>query len=353
MVAHRRRILHVGPDPSGVGGMESVIRNYVRISQSDVSADGFEFDAVAVPSWRRDRSIAGNLAGMLRAVLVIAREMSRSRGTIVHVHLSDRGSFVREGFIVLASRVLRAPTFATVHGSDFVESTLRSHWDWVYRLPLRWCSAVIVLNASAMELAGRLAGERKVRILPNPGPVPVALPYQAPQCPAAVLFVGLRSTRKGLDVLLAAWPEVIRRVPNAELWIAGPGEDVELPPDDSMVDLGVLTSDAVLETLSRAAVATLPSRQEGMPVFIIETLAAGRPSVVTTAGAMAEMVSDAGLAISPADVKGLADRLVELLENPALQEQLGRRAASTYARRHSWEAQRQSLAALYLGQEGP
>src|SRR5689334_9858506 len=135
MVAGRRRVLHVGPDCSGVGGIESVIRNYVRMSQVDSGPGGF--DAVAVPSWRKDRSVPGNLAGMLRAALVIVRETRAARGTLVHVHFSHRGSFLREGFIVLVSRVLRAPTFGTVHGSDFVESSRLPRWERIYRLPLR------------------------------------------------------------------------------------------------------------------------------------------------------------------------------------------------------------------------
>lgn len=92
-----------------------------------------------------------------------------------------------------------------------------------------------------------------------------------------VLFLGGDKPRKNLPFLLGLWPEVIERVPDARLVIAGPGHWV--PRTDA--DIAAL--------YDRARVLAFPSRLEGFGLPVLEAMARARPVVCSDQGALAEL----------------------------------------------------------------
>lgn len=90
--------------------------------------------------------------------------------------------------------------------------------------------------------------------------------------------------------------------------------------------------------LARDQVFLLPSYFEGMPLSLLEAMAAGLPCVTTNVCGMRDLVQDHtnGLLITPGDVETLVRRVSELLESSALRSQIGARARET-ARRITWD----------------
>ena len=73
------------------------------------------------------------------------------------------------------------------------------------------------------------------------------------------------------------------------------------------------------------SVETAQGEKEGIPVALMEALAAGVPAVSTTTGAIAELLEEgAGVLVPPRDPRALAAALQELAEHPALRAQLAR-----------------------------
>jgi glycosyltransferase involved in cell wall biosynthesis len=66
----------------------------------------------------------------------------------------------------------------------------------------------------------------------------------------------------------------------------------------------------------------LPSRKEGLPFVILESLLAGLPIIATDVGGVKEAVGDAGIIVPPDDSSALAQALAEAIENENLREQL-------------------------------
>src|SRR5690349_19359180 len=93
-------VTQVGPDPLAVGGIETVIRTYVRLLSPVTSVD-------VVRSWRFGSRSAGLFMAGAAAVR-LTRSRSRRRGgrVLVHVHLSHRGSFCREGALLVIAKAL-------------------------------------------------------------------------------------------------------------------------------------------------------------------------------------------------------------------------------------------------------
>ncbi len=181
---------------------------------------------------------------------------------------------------------------------------------------------------------------------PQPGR-PAAAPGPAGDRPETVVFAGEVGRRKGVDVLLAAWPRVRAARPGARLVLAGPPGDVAPPPLPGVDVLGARPRAAVGDLLAGARAAVLPSRAEVLPVFLLEAMAAARPVVATPVGEVAHLVDGAGVLVRPGDPAALAGALVDVLTDPGLATARGEAGRRRVAGAHAPAAVAAELAALY------
>jgi glycosyltransferase involved in cell wall biosynthesis len=157
-------------------------------------------------------------------------------------------------------------------------------------------------------------------------------------------FAGQWMLYKGLHVLLSAWQEVRRQIPQAELWIAG-GPDLykgtHPVPEEKMLVLdkamattieglnlvGVLPRDQMPDFWSQVDLACFPSVwEEPFGLSALEAMACGVPVVVSDSGALPEVVGDAGIVVPKSDEGALAQALMGLLLSPGSLERLGTQA---------------------------
>ncbi|MFF0910547.1 glycosyltransferase [Microbacterium enclense] len=248
------------------------------------------------------------------------------RPAVVVAHLSERGSFVREGHLALLAARLGMPVVVHLHGSEFAAYEKTSPRR-VARV-LQAASHVIALSEESRAIAARHVGSSAVTVLPN------AVPAGAPTRGApAVVFGGVVSHRKGIDVLDRAWRRVHERFPEWELIVAGPireGElvDAALP---GATFLGSVPHDRLLDLLGEAAIAVLPSRDEAMPMFVLEALARSVCVISTEVGGIPAVLDDErGFLVPPGDVDALADALLRAMGDAAERERRARRGAEGF-----------------------
>ncbi len=311
----REPVTHVGPAPDDQGGMAAVLRAY-RSEPPGQRTLRF------LGSFRPDSPL-WSAGPFLRAAVWLSLNRAEHIG-IVHTHVSFGGSFLREGALSALARARRRPVVTTVHGSDFLEF-LEAHPRLAVRV-LGFAHRVVVLSADVRARLPEDLASRTV-VLRNPVPVPASPPTPAGDNAPVAVFAGELDRRKGVDVLADSWPRVAARVTGARLVLAGPpgmAEPVTPAASPGVECVGPVPPEGVRRLLRSARLAVLPSRREGMPVFLLEAMAAGRPVVSTTVGAIPETVSGAGLLVEPGDADGLADALVALLADPDRATELGR-----------------------------
>jgi glycosyltransferase involved in cell wall biosynthesis len=308
-------ITHVDPRRSEIGGMQAVLRDY----EANVP-DGTRFRFIATYT-ARGRACSGLLFAL--ALLRIGFTPRKAQGSI-HLHVAKHGSVWRKAIIAGICRRRAVRVAATVHASQLEDDVCRHGFAWK-RLLAR-CEAIGALSHKAVKDLSTLDPTARVAHVPNRVPVaPTLVP--APNT-KRVLFAAAVCRRKGVDVLMEAWPTVLEHHADAELLLAGPAADVTPPRLPGVRVLGAVPPQHVRALIADVDVAVLPSRSEGLPVFVLEAMAAGRPVVATDIGDLAELVGDGGRVVPPGCVTSLASALSALLADPvsaADRGELGRR----------------------------
>ena len=302
---------HFGPDPDTVGGMASVIR---VLCEHDVGGE----DVRAHPTWRPRSPLA-----TARLVAASAKALLRMRpGQVAHVHLSERGSFVREGTLLALARRRGLVTVATLHGASFIPFARRHRW--LVSTVLRNADLITCMDLETFDCVRGSAPHVRCELLPNPVVVE-AIRSRADRTDELVVFAGEICLRKGADVMYRAWQLIAQRRPRARCVMVGPVTDF-VPPSAERLELRrPVDSIEMSEILGHARVVALPSRAEAVPMVLTEAMGQGRPFVSTPVGGIAELACEGGMLVPVGDEVRLADRLTELLADPGLAQALGER----------------------------
>ncbi|MEO6210208.1 MAG: glycosyltransferase [Gemmatimonadaceae bacterium] len=144
-----------------------------------------------------------------------------------------------------------------------------------------------------------------------------------------VVVIARLNPVKRIELLLDAWPDVVARVPEARLVIAGAGaRDYELSlrrrsplTGTSVTFAGAVHGERKRALLEEGDLFVLPSRHENFGIAVLEALTAGLPVVVTPEVQLASFVlaHQLGL-VSEGTREGLADAIVSALANRELRE---------------------------------
>ncbi len=163
---------------------------------------------------------------------------------------------------------------------------------------------------------------------------------------------------KGHDDLIAAAPEVLKRVPNAKFLLVGDGSLRSMLEsrvraaglEGRFVFAGLVAPREIAPLVGIMDIVAHLSLREGLPRALPQALAAGRPIVAYDCDGANEvcMTDETGYLVNPGDTKTLAARLVQLAEDAALRERLGRRGQEFVRQRFAVETMVDEIHSLYL-----
>ena len=156
-------------------------------------------------------------------------------------------------------------------------------------------------------------------------------------------LVGRLSPEKGVDLFLQAAALVLQQSAEVQFVIAGDG------PERGALEvlaahLGIARHlqflgrcDAMPELLASLDVIVSASRFEGLPMTILESMAAGRPIVATSVGEIPTVLDGgcAGMLVPPGDTAALAQAVLTLLNDPELRHAYSQQAAHRVATNYS------------------
>ena len=216
--------------------------------------------------------------------------------------------------------------------SDEEASETRALWSR-YRIPLGSDQVTVIPNGvhpnEFANLPDRDESRRRWNL--ETGPV--------------VVFLGRLAERKGLQLLVPAFADLVGQFPGARLVLAGPDDGMERRLRDlalrrrverQVVFTGMLDGNAKLMALRAADVFILPAEGEGFSVAALEAMACGLPLVLTPGCNFPEVASAGAGLIAPRDIASLTDALRTLLLDPERRVSMGRRARELVLERYTW-----------------
>jgi glycosyltransferase involved in cell wall biosynthesis len=265
----------------------------------------------------------------LRGLHELRALFRRLRPHIVHANSSKAGILGR-----LAASLAGVPVrIFTVHGWAFgahegVSATVYRVADRAVR-PLTTAFVCVAERDRQLGLAARTCSASTTFVIPNGVDVPDSPPVRPAGTRPRIVSVGRLQAPKDPLTSVRALAELPRG--SFEAVVVGDGPDrpvlaaeIRRLGLEQAVELAG-TRDDVHRCLEAAHVFVLSSRSEGLPLSILEAMAAGLPVVASDVGGVAEVVEDGvtGLLVPPGDPRALAGALRAVLADPALRQRLG------------------------------
>ncbi len=365
-----------------------VVRLAMRRAQADLP-DPQDREEAAATEYVLERGAAGLALALVRVVLVspvrfgaalrLAVRMGRAspRGVARHlVYLAEAAHVARrcarEGVqhmhahfgtnsasVALLANALGGPGFSlTVHGPEEFDAPA------ALSLPLKLRRAAFAVGVSQFGRAQLCrwadfdAWPRLHVVRCGVEPAGFADPAPFPAGTLRLVSVGRFSEQKGQMVLIEALSLLQEAVADFHLALVGDGEMrpeleraiAERGLSDRVTLTGWLPEAGVRAELDRAHALVLPSFAEGLPVVIMEAMAAGRPVISTHVAGIPELVrpGSTGWLVPAGDARALADAMTEMAATPAARlSAMGQAGRQLVFERHDAGAEAARLATLF------
>lgn len=256
----------------------------------------------------------------------------------------------------------RAARVVTVHDLDFLDhpertrAEIRRDYGALAAAHAQRADAVVTVSRfTAGEVERRLGVPRDRIVIVSSG-APAWTPRAVQPARGPILFMGTLEPRKNVGLLLDAYRRLLDRVPDAPpLWLAGGASEaaapwlraIAQPPlAGHVVHLGYVMAERRHALYAEASMLVLPSHLEGFGIPVLEAMTAGVPVIVSTGGALPEVVGDAAAAIPPDDANGFAEAMARYLTEPAAVAAAVANGLAR-AREYSWDASARTLLQVY------
>lgn len=304
--------------------------------------------------------------------LRFANHLRAHRIQIVHSY-----NFYANMFAIPAAKIARTPVvLASIRDRGVYLTPAQKH---VQKLVCGMADRILV-NADSIRdwLLEQDYDDRKIVVLKNgvdlsqfdQGPEgairrELGIPRQAP----VVTMIARLDPQKGFEEFVRAAAEIHRSHPDARFLIVGTllrYRDGEFAEDNTYRDSLLRLAESlgvdhrlvftgyrqdIPQILMDTDISVLPSHSEGLSNSLLESLAAGVPTVATEVGGNPELIADGenGLLIPVKSAESLASACRRILDDPALARRLGGNARATAAEKFSLERMTDDTVALYHG----
>jgi glycosyltransferase involved in cell wall biosynthesis len=356
--APAERIIYIAcPWGNAGGGMYRVADYLMQAQASKTPPHSAKLRALDT---RGEGSAWASFGFLAKAIWKIAR--GRFDGTLagVHVNMAEKLSLLRKGTVVVACWLLRVPVVIHLHATmkHYYEQKLPAPAQAAVRWMFSLASGVIVIGPHARRFVIDELGvpAKNVDIVINGVPDAAHPHVPAPPGIKRVAFVGTLCERKGVSWLLQALARAHVDRTKVQVTLAGNGElprytaqARELGIDDWVNFAGWHDQDQVEELLARSDVLVLPSRDEVLPLVILEALANHVAVLTTPVGETPTVLENGENArfVPVGDVDALAAALAELLDNDRMREELVRAGRLAYDQQFSLQRFFTSVARIH------
>lgn len=321
----KKKILMVGSSLDVRGGMTTVTEGFLNHKF-------INFDLCYIPTHTQKSRIKQILFYGISLFKVIIC-LIINNVSIVHIHFSERGSFIRKNIIMNISKLFKKKVIIHMHGAEFKEyynSCIPRKKDKIKHFLLS-ADKVIVLGENWNEFVKTIDKNINTDIIPNfVECVDESAVYNTND--VNILFLAVLIKRKGIYELVEAVNQLIKEKNetscNINVIVAGSGIEEQklkklvrdLKIDDKFEFKGWVNKEQKIDILKKSQIFVLPSYNEGLPVSILEAMSYGLPIISTNVGSIEDAVKDNynGIIVNPGNVSELKNAIHKLMKDKNL-----------------------------------
>ncbi len=353
------RVCMVGSSFKVRGGMTSVCK---QLSSHNYQ-HGIEIEYIPTHEFG---PIPHRIGVFLKGYWKMLRLLCAGKVDLVHLHMSERGSFVRKYLIFRLAKRFRKPCVLHMHGAEFrifYEKSGNFIQKRVRRM-LRDTDRVVVLGQHWNDIVHEIEPQANTLVVNNAVPIP-ALSAEWDNAETHLCYLGVLIPRKGVSDLLDAMrllldrPDLPRPI---RLTVVGSGEEAdllarkcrELHLSNYVTFAGWTSGIEKQSQLLNSQCFILPSYNEGLPVAILEALSCGLPVVTTNVGSINEAVADGvnGYFVPVHEPQALADAIFRVISSKEHWQELSAGAKNTARQRFDEQLLFKTAENLYLSLAG-
>ncbi|MCU0558699.1 MAG: glycosyltransferase family 4 protein [Desulfobacterales bacterium] len=335
-------VLMVGPGRSIVGGITALVFNILPHLQ-DLVRLNYVISVENREIKDSGRLSANNSFGAVAQYGRFLKQFLKSPPHIVHVHTSQGLGWIKDTFFVLVAKLFRRKAVVHVHAADPAEFYYK--YNAVVKGYLRWVlaesDAVITVSEEWRRRVQAIVPAQRIRAMLNCiGGAHRSLPAKGSgRAIRYAIFIGSIGRRKGAFDLLEAVHRAGGRCRGLKILMVGYEEsrgDLErfrdrrnaLGLNRRLLLLGTVVGEKKERLLRKAEFLVLPSYHEGLPMVVVEAMAAGLAIVATPVGGIPEIVAPDvnGCLVAPGDVDALSTALIRLSTDSELCSAMGRKS---------------------------
>lgn len=330
----------------GMYGAEAVILNLSRTLNESGNASilGVFANSKNLNLQLHERAIAEGIESHLipcsgridRTTIRELRDLAiRLRADVVHTH-----GFKGDIYSYFAFAPLKTPLVSTCHNWIDTDQIVLLYGKLDRFVLRRYAAVIAVSDAVKQRLLTSGVREDKIEIIKNGidlrpfAEATASLRGTVGEGTPTVGFVGRLSKEKGADIFLQVAARVAVTVPNAKFVLVGEGPEREAL--ESQIDeLGIRDKVVLVgrrndmpSVYASVDLMVLPSRDEGMPMAVLEGMSSGLPWVAAAVGDVPKIIQNGktGILAPPGDIDSLAAGVISLLQNAEERRRLGEAA---------------------------
>jgi len=356
----KKYIVMIGTSKETRGGISSVVKAY--------AGEGlFDMYNIEYISTHIDGTFSVKLGYLIKAIIALLKSLLQKDVSLIHIHTASNYSFWRKSIFFFIGNLFSKKIIFHVHGggfADFYTKKTTRFGRFLIGYILKKSCLVIVLSDNWKRLIGDVIGLQNLVTLHNPIQDKQYFDIQNEPTENRLLFLGLIKEEKGIYDILTAMSNLQRKYGvTAFLDVCGVGEADELnlmaerlSLSGHIVQHGWISQGEVRHLLAKTTAFLLPSYIEGLPMSILEAMAAGVPVIASNVGGIPDLITDGdtGFLIRPGDVDVLSERIRYLIKEESARVRVGKAGKYLVMKNYNPEVVVKQLIRIYrsvLGDE--
>lgn len=252
---------------------------------------------------------------------------------------------------IISKPIHKKPSLITLYGAELFPAihTNSKILKWIINIAINRAEKVIAISDITCQAGMRISGNKNIEIVPDGIDVDKFYPYHDKfmlkkkyhfENDFVIITSGRMVERKGFKYLIEAIPLILIKIPNVKVIIGGKGPEEKnlklltatLGVSDYIIFPGFISDGDYPDLMRMADIFVLPSivdkrgDTEGSATILLEAMACGTPVIGTNVGGVPYTIKEGigGYLVPPKNPPQLAEKIIELLHDKSLRENLGK-----------------------------